>query len=68
VCTHIADIDFGNIQLYVGNYDFWLESSQLALQMAKDSNRKKEDKIKDLQRFIERFSSNASKGKDSWKN
>jgi len=65
VCTHIADIDFGNIQLYVGNYDFWLESSQLALQMAKDSNRKKEDKIKDLQRFIERFSSNASKAKQA---
>lgn len=65
VCTHIADIDFGNIQLYVGNYDFWLESSQLALQLAKDANRKKEDKIKDLQRFIERFSSNASKAKQA---
>ncbi|MHB8157316.1 MAG: ABC-F family ATP-binding cassette domain-containing protein, partial [Desulfocucumaceae bacterium] len=65
VCTHIADIDFGNIQLYVGNYDFWLESSQLALQMAKDANKKKEDKIKDLQRFIERFSSNASKAKQA---
>jgi len=65
VCTHIADIDFGNIQLYVGNYDFWFESSQLALQLAKDANRKKEDKIKDLQRFIERFSSNASKAKQA---
>jgi len=65
VCTHIADIDFGNIQLYVGNYDFWLESSQLALQLARDANRKKEDKIKDLQRFIERFSSNASKAKQA---
>jgi len=65
VCTHIADIDFGNIQLYVGNYDFWFESSQLAFQLAKDANRKKEDKIKDLQRFIERFSSNASKAKQA---
>ncbi|GAB6181396.1 ATP-binding cassette domain-containing protein [Desulfotomaculum defluvii] len=65
VCTHIADIDFSNIQLYVGNYDFWLESSQLALQLAKESNKKKEEKIKDLQRFIERFSSNASKAKQA---
>lgn len=65
VCTHIADIDFGNIQLYVGNYDFWFESSQLALQLAKDANKKKEEKIKDLQRFIERFSSNASKAKQA---
>lgn len=65
VCTRIADIDFGNIQLYVGNYDFWLESSQLVLQLAKDANKKKEEKIKDLQRFIERFSSNASKAKQA---
>lgn len=65
VCTHIADIDFGNIQLYVGNYDFWLESSQLALQMAKDANKKKEDKIKELQNFIQRFSANASKSKQA---
>ncbi len=65
VCTHIADIDFGNIRLYVGNYDFWFESSQLALQLAKDANKKKEEKIKDLQRFIERFSSNASKAKQA---
>lgn len=65
VCTHIADIDFGNMQMYVGNYDFWLESSQLALQLAKDANKKKEEKIKELQRFIERFSSNASKAKQA---
>lgn len=65
VCTHIADIDFGNIRLYVGNYDFWFESSQLAMQLAKDANKKKEEKIKDLQRFIERFSSNASKAKQA---
>lgn len=65
VCTHIADIDFGSIKLYVGNYDFWLQSSQLALQLAKDANKKKEEKIKDLQRFIERFSSNASKAKQA---
>lgn len=65
VCTHIADIDFGNIKLYVGNYDFWFESSQLALQLAKEANKKKEEKIKDLQRFIERFSSNASKAKQA---
>jgi len=65
VCTHIADIDFENIQLYVGNYDFWLESSQLALQLAKDANKKKEEKIKDLQSFIQRFSANASKSKQA---
>jgi len=65
VCTHIADIDYGKIQLYVGNYDFWYESSQLALKMAREANRKKEDKIADLQRFIERFSSNASKAKQA---
>lgn len=65
VCTHIADIDFENIQLYVGNYDFWLESSQLALQLAKDANKKKEEKIKDLQNFIQRFSANASKSKQA---
>ncbi len=55
VCTHIADIDFEAIQLYVGNYDFWLESSQLALQLAKDANKKKEDKAKELMAFIQRF-------------
>lgn len=65
VCTHIADVDFQGIQLYVGNYDFWLESSQLALQMAKDANKKKEEKIKDLQAFIQRFSANASKSKQA---
>lgn len=65
VCTHIADIDFGKIQLYVGNYDFWLQSSQLALQLMKDANKKKEEKIKDLQNFIARFSANASKSKQA---
>ncbi len=65
VCTHIADIDFGKIQLYVGNYDFWYESSQLALKMAQEENKKKEDKIKDLQNFIARFSANASKSRQA---
>jgi ATPase subunit of ABC transporter with duplicated ATPase domains len=65
VCTHIADIDFENIQLYVGNYDFWLESSQLALQLAKDANKKKEDKAKELTAFIARFSANASKSRQA---
>lgn len=65
VCTHIADVDFGKIQIYVGNYDFWYESSQLAAKMAKDENKKKEDKIKDLQAFIARFSANASKSKQA---
>ncbi len=65
VCTHIADIDFGKVQLYVGNYDFWYESSQLALKLAKDANKKKEEKIKELEAFIRRFSSNASKAKQA---
>lgn len=65
VCTHIADLDFGKIQLYVGNYDFWYESSQLALRMQQDTNRKKEEKIKELQSFIARFSANASKSKQA---
>ena len=65
VCTHIADLDFGKIQIYVGNYDFWYESSQLALKMAQDANRKKEEKIKELQAFIARFSANASKSKQA---
>ena len=65
VCTHIADVDFGKIQLYVGNYDFWYHSSQLALQLAKDANKKKEEKIKELQTFIARFAANASKSKQS---
>ncbi|MEC2525845.1 ATP-binding cassette domain-containing protein, partial [Bacillus thuringiensis] len=61
VCTHMADLDFGKIQLYVGNYDFWYESSQLALKLTQDANKKKEEKVKELQNFIARFSSNASK-------
>ncbi|NWL89178.1 MULTISPECIES: ABC-F family ATP-binding cassette domain-containing protein [unclassified Paenibacillus] len=65
VCTHIADIDFGKIQLYVGNYDFWYESSQLAQQLQRDANKKKEEKIKELQAFIQRFSANASKSKQA---
>jgi len=65
VCTHIADIDYGKIQLYVGNYDFWYESSQLALQQARDANKKIEAKIKELQEFIQRFSANASKSKQA---
>lgn len=65
VCTHIADIDFGKIQMYVGNYDFWYESSQLALQLQRDANKKKEEKIKELQAFIQRFSANASKSKQA---
>lgn len=65
VCTHIADIDYGKIKLYVGNYDFWYESSQLALKQMRDSNKKKEDKIKELQDFIARFSANASKSKQA---
>ncbi|MBL4935660.1 ATP-binding cassette domain-containing protein [Clostridium sp. YIM B02515] len=65
VCTHMADVDFGKIKLYVGNYDFWYESSQLATQMAKDQNKKKEEKIKQLQEFVARFSANASKSKQA---
>ncbi|MEG6615942.1 ABC-F family ATP-binding cassette domain-containing protein [Peptococcaceae bacterium 1198_IL3148] len=65
VCTHIADVDFGKIKLFVGNYDFWYESSQLALQMMKDQNSKKEEQIKQLQEFIARFSANASKSKQA---
>jgi ATPase subunit of ABC transporter with duplicated ATPase domains len=65
VCTHIADIDFGKIQMYVGNYDFWYESSQLALQLQRGENKKKEDKIKELQAFIQRFSANKSKAKQA---
>ncbi|WP_337017812.1 ABC-F family ATP-binding cassette domain-containing protein [Oceanobacillus massiliensis] len=65
VCTHIADVDFGKIQVYIGNYDFWYESSQLATQMAQDANKKKEEKIKELQAFIARFSANASKSKQA---
>lgn len=65
ICTHIADLDFSKIQLYVGNYDFWYESSQLAQQMMGDRNKKKEEKIKELQEFIARFSANASKSKQA---
>ena len=65
VCTHIADVDFGKIQLYVGNYDFWYHCSLLALQLAKDANKKKEEKIKELQTFIARFAANASKSKQA---
>jgi len=65
VCTNIADIDFGKIKVYPGNYDFWYESSQLALKQMKDSNKKKEERIKELQEFIARFSANASKSKQA---
>lgn len=65
VCTHIADVDFGQIKVYPGNYDFWYESSQLALKQAKEQNKKKEEKIKELQDFIARFSANASKSKQA---
>ena len=65
VCTHIADVDFGKIRVYSGNYDFWYESSQLALKQMKESNKKKEEKIKELQDFIARFSANASKSKQA---
>ena len=65
VCTHIADVDFGKIKVYPGNYDFWYESSQLALKQMKDANKKKEDKIKELEDFIRRFSANASKSKQA---
>lgn len=65
VCTHTADIDYGKIQLYAGNYDFWYESSQLLIRQMKEANRKKEEKIKELQEFISRFSANASKSKQA---
>ena len=65
VCTQIADIDYGKIQLYAGNYDFWYESSQLIIRQMKEANRKKEEKIKELQEFISRFSANASKSKQA---
>lgn len=65
VCTHTADIDYGKIQLYAGNYDFWYESSQLMVRQMKEANKKKEEKIKELQEFIQRFSANASKSKQA---
>lgn len=65
VCTHICDVDFGKIKIYMGNYDFWYESSQLTQQLIRDQNKKKEEKIKDLQNFIARFSANASKSRQA---
>ena len=65
VCTHICDVDYGKIKLFVGNYDFWYESSQLLIRMQKDSNKKKEEQVKELQTFIARFSANASKSKQA---
>ncbi len=65
VCTHTADIDYAKIQLYAGNYDFWYESSQLMVKQMKEANKKKEEKIKELQEFIQRFSANASKSKQA---
>ena len=65
VCTHIADIDYGKIKLYVGNYDFWYESSELLQKQMRESNKKKEEKIKELQAFIARFSANASKSRQA---
>ena len=65
VCTHIVDIDYGKMKMYIGNYDFWYESSELALKQMKDANKKKEEKIKELQDFIARFSANASKSKQA---
>lgn len=65
VCTHIADLDFNKIQVYVGNYDFWYESSQLALKLSQEANKKKEEQIKQLQEFVARFSANASKSKQA---
>lgn len=65
VCTHIADVDFGKIEIYVGNYDFWYESSQLATKMAQEENKKKEEKVKELQAFVARFSANAARSKQA---
>jgi ATPase subunit of ABC transporter with duplicated ATPase domains len=65
VCTHMADIDYGKVEVYTGNYDFWLESSQLALQQTKDANKKTEAKRKELETFVARFSANASKSKQA---
>ena len=65
ICTHIVDIDFNQVKLYVGNYDFWYESSQLLVKQMKEANKKKEEKIKELQEFISRFSANASKSKQA---
>ena len=65
VCTHIVDIDYGKMKMYIGNYDFWYQSSELLLKQMKDANKKKEEKIKELQDFIARFSANASKSKQA---
>lgn len=65
ICTHICDVDYGKIRIYMGNYDFWYESSQLMSQLIKDQNKKKEEKIRDLQNFITRFSANASKSRQA---
>ena len=65
VCTHICDVDFGKIQMYVGNYDFWYEYSQMRQRQARDQNKKNEQKIKELQAFIARFSANAAKSKQA---
>ena len=65
VCTHIVDIDYTKIKMYVGNYDFWYESSQLIQRLMRDQNRKKEEKIKELQSFIQRFSANKSKSRQA---
>jgi ATPase subunit of ABC transporter with duplicated ATPase domains len=65
ICTHICDVDYGKIKIYMGNYDFWYESSQLMSQLIKDQNKKKEEKIRDLQNFINRFSANASKSRQA---
>ena len=65
ICTHIVDFDYGTAKIYTGNYDFWQESSTMALQMARDANKKKEEKIKELQEFVQRFSANASKSKQA---
>lgn len=65
VCTHIADVDYGKIEIFVGNYDFWYESSQLAQQLMQEENKKKEEKMKDLEAFIARFSANASKSRQA---
>ena len=65
VCTHIVDIDYTKIKIYVGNYDFWYESSQLMQQLMREQNKKNEDKIRELQSFIQRFSANKSKSKQA---
>ncbi len=65
VCTHIVDIDYNKVQMYAGNYDFWYESSQLMQQLIRNQNKKNEEKIRELQSFIQRFSANKSKSKQA---